>query len=61
MLSFFDTDAGRAWVATGDSRETSESIMRVIATIAANEDEAEAIWRDGSTRCRRIAPNNWSA
>ena len=44
MAHFYDTEAGLAFIATGDSRETSPEVMRAIALSARNEAEAEAIW-----------------
>lgn len=44
MEKFSETDAGRAFIATGDGRETSDEVMRAIAFFARDEAEAEAIW-----------------
>jgi hypothetical protein len=44
MTKFNETDEGRAFIATGDSRETSKEIMDAIAFFARNIDEAEALW-----------------
>ncbi len=41
---YADTDAGAAFIATADSRETSPEIMRAIASLARNTAEAEAVW-----------------
>lgn len=45
--TFGRTDAAIDWIATGDSRETSERVMRAIASLAHDEAEAEAIWGGG--------------
>lgn len=51
MTSFHDTDAGAAFVMTGDTRETSPEIMRAIAFHARNIGEAESLWNgDGFGR-----------
>jgi hypothetical protein len=44
MTKFNETDEGRAFIATGDSRETSPEIMEAIAFFARNIAEAEALW-----------------
>lgn len=44
MTNFSDTSDGRAFIATGESRETSPEIMRAIAFFARNTAEAEALW-----------------
>lgn len=44
MTNFRDTDAGAAFIASGDSRETSAEIMEAIAFFARDVDEAEALW-----------------
>ena len=44
MVKFNETDAGLAFVASGDSRETSTRIMEAIAFFARNEAEAVAVW-----------------
>ena len=44
MTNFSDTIEGRAFVATADSRETSEEIMEAIAFFARDEVEATALW-----------------
>lgn len=44
MTQFINTDAGQAFIATSDSRETSPEVMTAIAFFAHNEVEAEAIW-----------------
>tara|TARA_R110000822_G_scaffold132056_1_gene269190 strand:- start:5772 stop:6035 length:264 start_codon:yes stop_codon:yes gene_type:complete len=44
MTQFIDTDAGQAFIATADNRETSPEVMRAIASSARNAAEAEAIW-----------------
>ena len=43
-MSYIDTDAGQAFIATADSRETSPEVMTAIAFLARNEAEAEAVW-----------------
>ena len=43
MTRFNETDEGRAFIATGDSRETSPEIMEAIAFFARNTAEAEAL------------------
>lgn len=49
MTRFIDTAAGHDWIATGPERETSRAVMRAIAALTADEDEAEAAWADGYT------------
>jgi len=44
MTQYTDTDAGQAFIATADSRETSHEVMTAIAFLARNEAEAEAVW-----------------
>jgi hypothetical protein len=44
MTKWHETAEAVAWVATGDTRETSREIMEAIAFFAANLDEAEALW-----------------
>jgi hypothetical protein len=44
MAKFADTDAGIAFIATADSRETSPKIMETIAFFARDEREAVALW-----------------
>lgn len=44
MTKFRETDAGRAFIASGDTRETSREVMAAIAFFACHEGEAEAIW-----------------
>lgn len=44
MTKFYETDEGRAFIASGDSRETSREIMEAIAFFARNVDEAERLW-----------------
>lgn len=48
MTKFAETDDGLAFIASGDSRETSKAIMEAIAFFARDIDEAELIWQDGS-------------
>ena len=43
MTEFYKTDEGDAFVASGDSRETSREIMEAIAFFASNIEEAEAL------------------
>ena len=51
MAHFEQTDAGAAWMATGDARETSPEIMAAIAFFARDEAEADALWNgDGFGR-----------
>ena len=50
MTKWTETDEAAAFIATGDSRETSPAIMRAIAFFAHNLDEAEALWADGPER-----------
>ena len=44
MTRFIDTPAAEAWIATGPSRETARAVMRAIASLTADQDEAEAAW-----------------
>jgi len=44
MTNFRDTDAAETFIQSGDSRETSASVMKAIAFYARNEAEAEQIW-----------------
>lgn len=44
MTKFNKTDEGLAFIASGDSRETSSEIMEAIAFFARNTEEAEALW-----------------
>lgn len=44
MTKFNETPAGRAFIASADSRETSVEVMKAIAFFARDEAEAEAIW-----------------
>lgn len=44
MERFADTDAGRAFVATADSRRTSPEVMEAIAFFARDEAEAVSLW-----------------
>ena len=44
MTKFIETDEGRAFISSGDSRETSPEIMRAIAFFARDLAEAEALW-----------------
>ena len=46
MTKWNQTDEADAFIATGDSRETSPEIMRAIAFFAADLTEAEAIWAE---------------
>lgn len=50
MANFSHTDAGIDWIATGDSRETSDRVMRAIASLARDAEEAERIWAYGSPK-----------
>jgi hypothetical protein len=47
MTKWTETDEALAFIATGDSRETSPEIMRAIAYFAHNLAQAEAVWADG--------------
>lgn len=47
MTNFADTTAGQEFIASGDSRETSNTIMEAIAFFARDIAEAEALW-DGA-------------
>lgn len=44
MTTFDETDAGDAFIATADSRNTGPEIMKAIAFFARNQVEAEALW-----------------
>jgi len=44
MNTFIESREGRAFIATADSRETSRDVMRAIAFLARNKQEAESIW-----------------
>jgi hypothetical protein len=44
MTKFNETDEGLAFIASGDSRETSKEIMESIAFFARNAEEAEELW-----------------
>jgi hypothetical protein len=44
MTKFNESDEGLAFIASGDSRETSPEIMEAIAFFARDLDEAEALW-----------------
>ncbi|MDD2878448.1 MAG: hypothetical protein PHZ23_14615 [Acidiphilium sp.] len=44
MTKFNETNAGLVFIASGDSRETSQEIMEAIAFFARDEAEAEAFW-----------------
>ncbi|MDD2862323.1 MAG: hypothetical protein PHT60_16510 [Acidiphilium sp.] len=44
MTKFIESDAGVAFINSGDSRETDRRIMEAIAFFALNEAEAEAFW-----------------
>lgn len=51
MAPFRDTDEAEAFIATGNSRETSREIMAAIAFFARDLAEAEALWNgDGFGR-----------
>jgi hypothetical protein len=43
---FNKTKEGMAFIASGESRETSKKIMVAIAHLARNLDEAEYLWRN---------------
>lgn len=44
MVDFADSESGMIFIATGDSRRTSDEIMRAIAFFARDESEAVALW-----------------
>jgi hypothetical protein len=44
MSKWHETAEAAAFIATGDSRETSPEIMQAIAFFARNLTEAEALW-----------------
>jgi len=44
MAKFKDTDAGAAFIASADSRDTSPEIMEALAFFARDLAEAEALW-----------------
>lgn len=44
MAYFAETDAGLAFIASAESRETDVRIMRAIAFFADNKEEAELLW-----------------
>jgi hypothetical protein len=44
MIDFADTSAGKEFIASASSRETSPGIMEAIAFFARDVDEAEALW-----------------
>ena len=47
MAKWNTTDEADAFIASGDSRETSPEIMEAIAFFAHNLEEAEDIWAEG--------------
>lgn len=47
MTAFQNTDAAQAFIATANSRETSETVMKAIVAFADTAEEAETIWEDG--------------
>ncbi len=47
--SFIESAAGRAFIASADSRETSVEIMVAIARLVHDEDQAVFIWENGPT------------
>ncbi len=56
MTKFNETEAGAAFIASGDSRETSPEIMRAIAFFARDEKEAVALWEgDGFGRVANLS------
>ena len=59
MTKWNETPEGEAFIASGDSRETSQRIMEAIAFFARNIEEAEAIWEDGPLRGKVSATDIW--
>jgi hypothetical protein len=61
MSTFEDTDAGMAFIASADSRETSPEVMRAMAFFARDLAEAEALWNgDGFGRICHVS-HLWEA
>ena len=55
MTKFIETEAGAAFIATADSRETSTEVMKAIAFFARDEKEAVALWEgDGLGRVAHL-------
>jgi hypothetical protein len=44
MINWHESDEARAFILTGDTRETSVEVMQAIAFFADNLAEAESIW-----------------
>ena len=44
MTQFHETPAGVAFIATAASRETSPEVMKAIASVSANTEQADALW-----------------
>ena len=53
-MTYENTAEAEAFIATGDSRETSAEIMKAIAFLARNTAEADALWTDGKAACGSI-------
>ncbi len=51
MADFRDTDAGAAFIASADSRNTSPEIVEAIAFFARDLAEAEAFWEGDYAIC----------
>jgi len=45
MIKFYESEEGIAFISTAGTRETSPEIMRAIAFLARNAEEAEQMWQ----------------